>query len=40
MFIGLFAALMTSLSKGVGSPFEAIRGDSCRQYEFAENLAE
>ncbi len=28
------------LVKGGRIAFQAIRGDSCRQYEFAENLAE
>ena len=28
------------LVKGGRIAFKAIRGDSCRQYEFAENLAE
>ena len=34
-----FAAAKDPLVKGGRIAYQAIRGDSCRQYEFAENLA-
>ena len=40
MFFELFACTKDPLVKGGRIAFQAIRGDSCRQYEFAENLAE
>ena len=38
-FAEQFACTKDPLVKGGRIAFQAIRGDSCRQYEFAENLA-
>ena len=40
LFDELFACTKDPLVKGGRIAYKAIRGDSCRQYEFAENLAE
>ena len=39
-FAELFACTKDPLVKGGRIALKAIRGDSCRQYEFAENLVE
>ena len=38
-FAEQFACTKDPLVKGGRIAYKAIRGDSCRQYEFAENLA-
>ncbi len=37
-FVEQFACTKDPLVKGGRIAFQAIRGDSCRQYEFAESL--